>query len=150
MMDPMFMKASLFVAFDPLEVPRSRPSSQVGPIEALSGSISVCTWVDPLMGTCSHSDKGNSVMPSHVNDPSFAKEDVAVPHSLVSNALVVSSDSIASAIFSDSVSLTVSREQQPESVNAIPIVPRSSTIVPVLNYFSVNIRSDLSLDFSVG
>ncbi|KAI9196485.1 hypothetical protein LWI28_024370 [Acer negundo] len=132
MMDPMFMKASLFVASDPLEVPRSRPSSQVGPIEALSGSISVCTWVDPLMGTCSHSDKGNSVLPSHVNDPSFAK------------------DSIASAIFSDSVSLTVSREQQPESVNAIPIVPRSSTIVPVLNYFSVNIRSDLSLDFSVG
>ncbi|KAK4840559.1 hypothetical protein QYF36_012202 [Acer negundo] len=202
-MDPMFMEASLFLASDPLEVPRSGPSSQVDPIEALSGSISVCTWVDPLVGTCSHSDKGNTVLPSHVNGPSSAKgmsyadlfkappiqvetipmvpskkrgyvsirvdpkayqsrldvfisndlalsEDVAVPHSLLSNAFVVSSNLIASAIFSNSVSLRVLREQQSESVNAIPIVPKSLAVVPVLNDSSVNIEFDLSLNFSAG
>ncbi|KAI9165651.1 hypothetical protein LWI28_018060 [Acer negundo] len=134
-MDPMFMEASLFLASDPLEVPRSGPSSQVDPIEALSGSISVCTWVDPLVGTCSHSDKGNTVLPSHVNGPSSAK---------------VSSNLIASAIFSNSVSLRVLREQQSESVNAIPIVPKSLAVVPVLNDSSVNIEFDLSLNFSAG
>ncbi|KAI9195849.1 hypothetical protein LWI28_018700 [Acer negundo] len=76
-MDPMFMEASLFVRVSsdspPLNVPRSRPSSQMGHIEASFGSISACAWVDPFMGTCSHSDKGDSVLPSHANGLSSAK-----------------------------------------------------------------------------
>ncbi|KAK4849804.1 hypothetical protein QYF36_000966 [Acer negundo] len=186
-MDPMFMEASLFVRVSsdspPLNVPRSEPSSQMGHIEASFRSISACAWVDPFMGTSSHSDKGDSVLPSHANGLSSAKdgtnlkiwllmvlvrlllnemgrlrllimgsfkspysksvnrmefwsisiaqsvvlvsndfsairndldlsEDVVVPHSLVSNASVISSDPIASTIFSDYVSLTASREQQ--------------------------------------
>ncbi|KAK1582276.1 hypothetical protein Q3G72_013461 [Acer saccharum] len=55
----------------------------------VSGQFSNLTVVNG-MGS---SDKGNSVMPLHANGPSFAK------------------DLIASAIFSDSVSLTASREQ---------------------------------------
>ncbi|KAI9192154.1 hypothetical protein LWI28_018947 [Acer negundo] len=50
-MDPMFIEASLFVASDPLEIPRSGPSNQVGSIEASSGS--------------------------HMHGPSFAKEEIA-------------------------------------------------------------------------
>ncbi|KAK4859810.1 hypothetical protein QYF36_012259 [Acer negundo] len=153
-MDPMFIEASLFVgvSFDspPSEVPKSGLSSQVGLIEASFGFISICVWVDPLVGTCSHSDKGNSVLPSHANGLSSAKgdgsamvannegfQDVAVPHSLVSITLVVSLDPVASVIFSDSISLTASHEQQSESVNAIPIIPRSSAIVLIFNDSSV-------------
>ncbi|KAK1553357.1 hypothetical protein Q3G72_033628 [Acer saccharum] len=110
-------------------------TGEVGPIEASSRSIFVCAWVDPLVGTCSHSNKRDSILPSHVNSPSSAK--------------VVSSNPIALAIFFDSVSLTASREQQSGSVNAIPIV-RSSTVVPVLNDSSVDIGYDLSLDFLAG
>ncbi|KAI9194797.1 hypothetical protein LWI28_009263 [Acer negundo] len=79
-MDPMYMEASLFigVSFDlfPLKVPRSRPSSQVGYIEALFGSISTCAWVDPLVGTGSHSDKGYSNLPSHANSLSSTKDEL--------------------------------------------------------------------------
>ena len=82
-------------------------------------------------------------------------EDEAVPHSLVSNALVISSDLVASTIFSDSISLMASREQQSRSVNAIPIVHRSFVVVPISNLlvvhdFFMDIGSDLSLDLSVG
>ncbi|KAI9200647.1 hypothetical protein LWI28_011167 [Acer negundo] len=77
-MDPMFIEASLFVgvSFDspPSEVPKSGLSSHVGLIEASFGFISICVWVDPLVGTCSHSDKGNSVLPSHANGLSSAKD----------------------------------------------------------------------------
>ena len=48
---------------------------------------------------------------SAIHNDLALSEDVAVPYSLLFNALVVSSDLIASAIFSDSVSLTASREQ---------------------------------------
>ncbi|KAI9195188.1 hypothetical protein LWI28_012545 [Acer negundo] len=76
-MDPMFMEASLFVRVSsdspPLNVPRSEPSSQMGHIEASFRSISACAWVDPFMGTSSHSDKGDSVLPSHANGLSSAK-----------------------------------------------------------------------------
>ncbi|KAK1589338.1 hypothetical protein Q3G72_032876 [Acer saccharum] len=99
-------------------------------------------------GNMDSSNKGNSVMPLHENSPSSAKEDVVVPHSLVSNALVVSSDPVALAIFSDSVSLTTSHEQQSRSVNEISIVPGSSAVVPV-NDSSVDIRSDLMLTSQV-
>ncbi|KAK4854302.1 hypothetical protein QYF36_021963 [Acer negundo] len=63
-MDPMFIEASLFVASDPLEIPRSGPSSQVGSIEASSGS--------------------------HMHGPSFAK----VPNvfSAIRNDLALSKD----------------------------------------------------------
>ncbi|KAK4852385.1 hypothetical protein QYF36_023521 [Acer negundo] len=78
-------------------------------------------------------------------------EDVAVPYSLVSNALVVSSDPVASSIFSDSVSLTASREQQ--SGNVIPaidsLVQTVSTTVglsslqrPLIRYTAHRVRKD--------
>ncbi|KAI9161037.1 hypothetical protein LWI28_013841 [Acer negundo] len=68
-MDPMFMEASLFVASDPLEVRRSGPSSQVGPIEASSGS--------------------------HVNGPSSAKAVVSVNDSYVDIGSDLSLDLLA-------------------------------------------------------
>ncbi|KAK4846463.1 hypothetical protein QYF36_017502 [Acer negundo] len=79
------------------------------------------------------------------NDLTLSK-DVTAPYSLVSNAFVVSSNLVALVIFSNSVSLTVSREQQSKSVNAIPIVPISSAVIPV----SMDIGFDLSLDLSAG
>ncbi|KAK0605697.1 hypothetical protein LWI29_029731 [Acer saccharum] len=69
---------------------------------------------------------------SAIHNDLAISEDVVVPHSLVSNALVVSSDPVASAIFSDSVSLTTSHEQQFRSVNEISIVPGSSAVVPTV------------------
>ncbi|KAK0575888.1 hypothetical protein LWI29_008743 [Acer saccharum] len=45
---------------------------------------------------------------SAIHNDLALSEDVAVPHSLVSNALVVSSDLVVSAIFSYFVSLTAS------------------------------------------
>ncbi|KAK0574526.1 hypothetical protein LWI29_025009 [Acer saccharum] len=112
----------------------------------VSGQFSKLTAVN---GNMDSSDKGNSVLPLHENGPSSAKEDVVVPHSLLSNDLVVSSNPVASAIFSDSVSLTVLHEQQSRSVNEISIVPGSSAVVSV-NVSYVDIRSDLSLDLSTG
>ncbi|KAK0604855.1 hypothetical protein LWI29_020212 [Acer saccharum] len=77
-----------------------------------------------------------------IHNDLVVSEDVVVPHSLVSNALVIPSDPVASAIFSDSVSLSTSHEQQPRSVNEISIVPGSSAVVPV-NDSSVDISYDL-------
>ncbi|KAK1552056.1 hypothetical protein Q3G72_009684 [Acer saccharum] len=112
----------------------------------VSGQFSKLTVVN---GNMDSSDKGNSVLPLHENGPSSTKEDVVVPHSLLSNDLVVSSNPVASAIFSDSVSLTVLHEQQSRSVNEISIVLGSSAVVSV-NVSYVDIRSDLSLDLSTG
>ncbi|KAK1580958.1 hypothetical protein Q3G72_001665 [Acer saccharum] len=89
----------------------------------VSGQFSKLAVVN---GNMDSSNKGNSVMSLHENGPSSAK------------------DPVASAIFSDSnsVSLTTSHEQQSRSVNEISIVPGSSAVVPV-NDSSADIRSDL-------
>ncbi|KAK1568910.1 hypothetical protein Q3G72_030320 [Acer saccharum] len=87
----------------------------------VSGQFSKLAVVN---GNMDSSNKGNSVMPLHENGPSSTK------------------DPVASAIFSYSVSLTTSHEQQSRSVNEISIVPGSSTVV-LVNDSSVDIRSDL-------
>ncbi|KAK2646285.1 hypothetical protein Ddye_021480 [Dipteronia dyeriana] len=74
--------------------------------------------------------------------------------SLGSTVSVVAAQ-VISAILYDSIPLTVSHDQQSGSVNVILIVLRSSTVVPVSNVLAVHdshmdIRSDLSLDLSVG
>ncbi|KAK3212712.1 hypothetical protein Dsin_017418 [Dipteronia sinensis] len=71
----------------------------------------------------------------------------------LTDVLVASTHPVVSTIFSDSVSLTASREQHSGSVNAIPIVSRSLAVVTVSNILvvhdsPVDIGSDLSVDLS--
>ncbi|KAK4855806.1 hypothetical protein QYF36_011072 [Acer negundo] len=118
-MDPMYMEASLFigVSFDlfPLKVPRSRPSSQVGYIEALFGSISTCAWVDPLVGTGSHSDKGYSNLPSHANSFSSTK-------GISSYADIFKADPIQVVLVIDLLVQTISSTMGPFSLQR-PLIP---------------------------